>query len=34
MAHVQVQLEFVRNKRGGQSLVLGGYMYIVSTLII
>ena len=25
MAHVQVQVDFVRNKRGGQSLVLGGY---------
>ena len=24
MANVQVQVDFVRNKRGGQSLVLGG----------
>ena len=33
MANVQVQVDFVRNKRGGQSLVLGGYRYVVSTLI-
>ena len=34
MANVQVQVDFVRNKRGGQILVLGGYMYIIGTLII
>ena len=34
MANVQVQVDFVVNKLGGQSLVLGGYMYMVSTLII
>ena len=33
MANVQVQVDFVRNKRGGQSLVAGGYMYMISTLI-
>ena len=27
MAIVQIQVDFVRNKRGGQSLVLGGYRY-------
>ena len=34
MANVQVQVDFVRSKRGGQSLVLVGYMYMISTLII
>ena len=29
MAKVQVQVDFVRNKRGGQSLVLVGYKYIL-----
>ena len=33
IANVQVQVDFVRNKRGGQSLVLGGYIYMISTLI-
>ena len=28
MTNVQVHVDFVRNKRSGQSLVLGGYMYI------
>ena len=27
MANVQVQVDFLRNKRGGQSLVLAGYRY-------
>ena len=29
MANVQVQVDFVRNKHGGQSLVLKGYRYMV-----
>lgn len=29
MANAQVQLEYVRNKHGGQSLVLGGYRFTV-----
>ena len=28
MTNVQVHVDFVRNKHSGQSLVLGGYMYI------
>ena len=30
MANVQVQVDFVGNKRGGQSLVIGGYRYMLS----
>ena len=28
MTNVQVHVNFVRDKRSGQSLMLGGYMYI------
>ena len=28
MTNVQVHVDFVRDKRSGQSLMLGGYMYI------
>ena len=31
MENVQIQVDFVKNKRGGQSLVLWDYMYRVST---
>ena len=34
MANIQVQVDYVRNNHGGQSLVQGGYRYMVSTLII
>ena len=34
MANVRVQVDFVWNKRDGQSLVLGGYKYMGSALII
>ena len=34
MANVQIQVDFVRNKHGGKSVVLEGYMYMLSTLII
>ena len=33
MENVQIQVDFVKNKRGGQSLVLWDYMYRVSTLL-